>query len=140
MNTKEVLYDNGLMRLEYDANEQCLYHIWENFTRTEEYKETLQTLKQVVIDLQPKKLLVDQRKRRVLSRDASNWFVQEWFPNFAAILQTNLRIAFVDAEDIFGKITAKDNLKQLHQLYQTPSLLQYQSFDDYEIAEKWLNL
>jgi hypothetical protein len=139
MDTKKVLYDNRLMRLEYDVTGQCLYHIWESFTRTEQYKETLEILQAIVADLQPQKLLVDQRKRKVLSREASAWFVKEWFPKFSAQLKTNIKIAFVEAEDAFGKATAHDNITQLERLYVTPLLLQYKYFDDYEVAEKWLN-
>lgn len=139
MDTKKVLYDNKLMRLEYDTTEECLYYIWESFSRTEQYKEVLENLQVIIHDLQPTKLLVDQRKRKVLARDASNWFVQEWFPKFASHLRKKINIAFVESEDVFGKATAHDNTNQLEKLYLTPSLLEYKYFDDYESAKKWLN-
>ncbi len=140
MHTNKVLYDNGFMRLEYDASQECLYYIWENFTRTEEYKATLETLQNLVAELQPSKLLIDQRKRKILSREASEWFIKDWFPKFATVLPAQIKVAFVEAEDLFGKITSHDAITKLGKMYQAKYSLEYKYFDSYENATDWLHI
>jgi hypothetical protein len=138
MATHQLLLDNSFTSLEYNPETQCLYHIWKDFARTESYKETLEILQKYVQELQPKKLFVDQRKRKVLSKEASEWFVKEWFPKFATILRSPIKVAFVEAEDAFGKATAHNNIMQLEKLYKAPDILSYKYFSDCASAEIWL--
>jgi hypothetical protein len=139
MATHQLLFDNGFMSIEYNEETHCLYHVWKDFIRTEDYKATLLLLQQYVQDLKPHRLLVDQRKRKVLAREASEWFIKEWFPKFATGLTFNIKVAFVDAEDIFGKATAHNNISQLEKLYKTPEKLSYRYFSDISTAENWLD-
>lgn len=138
MATHQLLFDNGFMSIEYDNEAHCLYHVWKDFVRTEDYKSTLVVLQQYVQELKPEKLLVDQRKRKVLAREASEWFIKDWFPKFALGLTFDLKVAFVDSEDVFGKATAHNNISQLEKLYKTPEKLSYKYFSDIQTAESWL--
>jgi hypothetical protein len=137
MNT-QILFDNGLIKVEYNENQRQLTHSWNGFVLTDQYKESLKALHDATQKYHPERILADQRKRKVLPQEAAEWFIKEWFPKFYTSIKQPVKVAFIDADDIFGKMSSHSNINKLVSLFPNQKLVTYKFFEDFEEAEQWL--
>lgn len=139
MQTQQPLFHKDYVELEYLPDFDCLRVEWNGFVRTEDYKEGLEKLLEFYEKLPIRNILIDQRKRKVLQKESSEWMLTNWFPQFHAAMKTSVKFAFIQSEDIFGKATSKANILEVekrHQQHDKP--IYYHYFDNQAEAQNWL--
>jgi hypothetical protein len=133
---QEMLYETKNVQMFIDESVPCLVNIWNGFVPSEEFRNSILKLVELLKEHRPKypklHLLADTRTLNVVSRNDIQWVTDEINPLY---LEAGVQFeAFVLSKDAFGQVAVNR--------YVTQTLKQgafyVQMFDDIEEAKDWL--
>ena len=106
------------------------------FMGTEDQKRYWLKIRDLILQHDLTRLLIDGTQAKLLPVDAQKWFETEYFPSVAKLYTGKmLKIARVEGEDVFTQLTGQKIDKMANQIV---GVLHMQMFKDVPQATHWL--
>ncbi|WP_038031456.1 SpoIIAA family protein [Thermonema rossianum] len=128
------VYQNDYIHFYFDEQLQSLvmeYSIDSDLLSDEEFKEAMEAYAGWVEKNRPTRLLLDNRQMRyIVSPEIQQWVTRHISPRTHSVK----RVAVVISPDLFAEISTEQGLDEIQQVRP----VQTRSFEDIEVAQKWL--
>lgn len=132
----DLLYIKDYVRIEYREEIKAIRIEWEGFVTTAEFIEAMNTALDWFVNKAAISFLVNQEKRKILPTEASEWFVNTWFPKLMKMVGINIKVAMIISSNLFGKMDVRRNISNIEK--QNKEVTPYKYFDKEEDAYSWL--
>lgn len=133
-----VLYEKPYAKIEYVSEHNLLKISWNGFVNLVNFKDCLDNLlifasthKNVTL------FLSDQRKRKVLTKEESEWFANDFAPRFIKSRTKTTKLALIKSEDIFGAKSTENLMNKIVSSH-TSGFATYAYFESENEAMNWL--
>ena len=132
----DLLYVRDYVEIEYKEEINSIRLDWDGFVSTKEFIEAMEIALENFIEKSAISFLVNQERRKILPPDASEWFINTWFPKLLKSVGTDIKVAVVVSHNLFGKISVQKNISTLEN--KNERIMPYKYFDTEEEAYEWL--
>ncbi len=78
-------YDKDYCKIYYEEDPGCIQIIWIGFSKPHEFIEACNRALELLAEYNLDKLLVDNRKSAVVSKENQAWLLEDWYPRAYAI-------------------------------------------------------
>lgn len=130
---QEKLYTSKNFDIEIDVQGKFIYANWKGFQTVDNVKDGCEKMLQILKEKKINNVLNDNRLVTGPWQGAADWVAKDWFPRMFAVGLK--RFAWVQSTSVFSQLSADKTLSETDKSKKDEAI---RSFDDMEIARKWL--
>lgn len=131
----DVLFNSDYAIISYNKAEGIMYMELRGVIEGEDYRRAFNTLRDIVLEMKVKKVLINQATMKKSSMESKAWLVANWLPNSSKILDFKIRVSLILSKNLFTKIGGEFVVGAARKIIK----FDIKTFSDYDEAKKWLN-
>ncbi|MEM9896415.1 MAG: hypothetical protein AAF789_08595 [Bacteroidota bacterium] len=124
-------YDRDHCKIYHEQDPECIRIVWNGFSKPLEFIEACDHALTFLVEYKLDKLLVDNRKSSVVSKENQDWLLRDWYPRA-------YRNGYRTSAVVIGKNTLNQMSIKKIELAREGTEFNTKHFEDIDSARQWL--
>jgi hypothetical protein len=129
------IYKSDFAETYYDPLTECFYFKWLKFSPSNVFRDIFDKATPEILKARPQRILLDKRRVKIIAPADQIWLIEDWYVRMQST-NRSYRIAFVDSDDLFGKLSVKNIAAKINFISRGTEAKVFKQAGE---AQQWLN-